>query len=781
MMGRVSVAAVAAAMCLAPHGGARAQDDAETATAGGGVDTITVTARRREESIQETPISITAFDSEALRALSASDISGLGRSTPNLDLSFTVGTSGGGNSQATIRGIGQTDFLITTDPGVGIYLDGVYLGRTTGSVLDLADVERVEVLRGPQGTLYGRNTIGGAINVITADPTEEFEVYARATVGEVDRADLELGVSGPLVPDVLRGRLSAATNNRSGYAERVIAGDDLGNEREILVRGGLLFDPSDTFSAELNFDYARRRQNSTAIEMAAVNLDGSVIGLWNGFVGGPAGTPITPDDVDPDDDPFTTRGTGTNVNDLDQYGVSATLEWDLGGLTVKSITGYRDIEAQFGRDGDNTPIQYVDTNNRLDQDQFSQELQLLGELGALSFVAGAYYFDESATDLNDVRLGSGLFDALEALPTSLDCLAAPPGAIPTCPAQSPGVPGGPGNPINLLLDLDIDVFNQVENTSYAVFGDAQYDLSERVSVNGGLRYTREDKEYTLEHIRLGSGVPIIPLTTVDNDYEAVSGRVGADFQVDAQRLLYASASRGFKSGGFNGRPTAEGELEAFDPEFVWAYEVGLKSDWLDRALRVNTAFFYTDYSDIQLQVRTLDPVSGTFVELIENAGAGRIYGVELEALAAPTDGLLLNVGVGFLETEYTDIGEAEGITLDSALPRAPDWNLSLGGQYSIPMLDKYELTLRGDYFYTSEYYQDIINTEEVKEDGYGLLNLRAMWSPLNSDSYELAAFVTNATDELYIENGGSALDSFGVASYVPGRPREWGVSLTVRR
>ncbi|MEP1143232.1 MAG: TonB-dependent receptor [Henriciella sp.] len=768
---------------MAMFGGAYAQQesgDEGTPTASERrLGPVTITAQKRAEDIQDVPISVTAFQAQDLQNLSITDVSGIGAATPNLDLSFTVGGSGGGNAQATVRGIGQTDFLITSDPGVGIYLDGVYLGRTTGSVLDLLDVGSIEVLRGPQGTLFGKNTIGGAINVTTKPASETFEGYIRATTGEFNRADIELGVSGPVVKDQLLGAISVASNNRDGYAVRMSDGLDLGDIDAIVARGKLQYVGGENFEATLAVDFAQKRENGSAIDMVAFNDNGSLVGLWNGFVGAGLARTISSADANPDNDIFTTAGTGPAVNNLDQIGVGLTLEWDLGWAELKSITAYRDMEAMFGRDMDSTDLQYVHTLNTVNQDQFSQEVLLSGNNDALTWIGGLYYFDENATDENDVRLASGLYDALEALPASLACLD-PMTAPPPCMTDPLfGAPGGTGNPINIGLDLDFDVFNQISTQSYAAFGQLGYDISETLSLTGGLRYTNEDKEYTIEHLRVNAGVPIIPFQVVSDSWDAVSGKVGIDYKPNEDTLVYGSVSTGFKSGGFNGRPTAQGELQSFDPETVTNYEIGLKSTFLDGIVRTNIAAFFAQYDDIQLQILTLDE-TGNFIQLIENAAEAEISGFEFEGTLAPTDSLTLNAGIGYTNAEYIDPGLAAGsITTESEFPRTPEWNLNFGGEYTFDLGSAGDLAVRADYFYKDDYFQDVVNTAEIAQKGYGLVNLRTTYY-LPGDEIQLSAFVTNLTDEAFFENGVAAFDSFGTTEIYPGRPQEWGLSLLYR-
>ncbi len=734
------------------------------------LEEIVVTARKRVESLQETPVSVTAFTADELESLSVSNLAGLGNFTPNMTVTYSQGNSGGSNFGATIRGVGQFDFLITTDPGVGVYLDGVYLGRTTGAVLDLLDVERIEVSRGPQGTLFGKNTIGGAINVVTKPPGEEPEGEIGITAGRYNRFDYRATVSGPIGDDRLRGRLSVARNDRDGFVKRTEDGQELGSIDQWVGRGSLEWLPSENLQISLAVDHTRQRSDSQPMLLAEINPTASLLGLWNGLVADPQ--PITPADVNLTNGFYRTRQTGPNRDDLDITGLAATIEWQVAGTTIRSITGYRDMEANFARDGDNTPAQYTHTSNVVNQDQISQELQWFGTSFAdrLDWLFGFYYYDEQASDANRPRLASGLFTALESLP----------GQLSGAPCMPPWMaPGCPGNPINVLLDLDLNIFTSQDVTSYAGFGTLNYRFAEQFTLNLGMRWTYEEKDFFVRNIREASGVPVLPGNNASDDWSEPSWQVGVDYRPNEDVMFYVSASHGFKSGGFNGRPTTEGAVDSYDPEELDSYEIGFKSELWDNRLRLNGAFFYNDYTDIQLLVRTIDPNSSTFISLLQNAAEATIRGFELESAAMLTDQFTLGLSIGYLDDEYDDTGGAIGITKDSQLFHAPEWSVVVSAQYDWLLGGYGHVVMRGDYSYSDSYYQDAVNTESIRQDSFGLLNLRVdYWRP--DDRVGIAAFITNVTDRKHIVAGGAALDSFGEAEYVPGRPREWGVGLVFR-
>ncbi len=739
------------------------------------IEEIIVTARKREESLQETPISISAFTTGEMRQRNLTNLMEISQFTPNVLMSTAPGGSGGGNnSQIYIRGVGQTDFLFTTDPGVGIYMDGVYLPRTLGGVLDLLDLERVEILRGPQGTLFGKNTIGGAINLISNKPTQEFGGFAEVIVGSYNRTDGRLDINIPL-SETWASRFSLSYKKRDGYVDRLNYDtgkviDHLGNENAFNARGSFRWTPSESTTLDIILDYSREREESAANTLVQFEPMNGLTPLWNGLVGFPSGSPMTADFITADK--LTTYGTGPNRNDLDVKGINVTLEHNFADATFKSISAYREMKATFGRDGDGSPNQYVETDQDQTQEQLSQEFQLFGTAvdGKFDWLLGAFYMNEKGTDQNDVRLASGLYAALEGLPVQLSghpC--APPWFAPGCA----------GNPINPLLDLDFNIYNKIDITSYAVFSQLGYQVSDRWNLTGGLRFTDESKDYTLEHLRVNSGVPIVPLTTVKASWSEPSGRVGMDFQVTEDVMAYGSISRGFKSGGFNGRPTTGSEVDAFNPEFVTTYELGLKSELANKRVRLNAAVFFMDYTDMQVGSVSADD-TGNLILIIDNAAAAEVKGFEVDFLALPTERWLISAGLGYTNAKYTDTGNAVGITTASKFAKTPKWTGNASLQYAMPVGGSFgELRFRGDWTYRSKVYNDIQNTESIAQSSLGLLGARITLHN-NEHDWEVVLSGTNLTNEIYIVNGLQALDAFGTAEAVFAAGRQWALSFSKR-
>lgn len=732
------------------------------------VEDIVVTARRFEERLQSTPVAVSAFTSEGLEEAGVTALTDIATAVPNLTMSATgAGSGGASNPQIYMRGIGQVDFLITTDPGVAIYVDGVYYARATGSAFDVLDLERVEVLRGPQGTLFGKNAIGGAINLVSRRPSDEYGGQLQVTAGEFNRTDVRASVDLPISEDV-RARVSGVWQLRDGFTDRILVGDDMGDQDQVGGRAHFEWTPSSDLSFTFILDGTSARQNSANTALMSFDPSAGLAPLWIGLVAIPNGLSLP---IVNAETPFENSSTGPNVSNLDLWGASLAADWDFAEhTTFRSITAYRALSAEFGRDGDNSPSQYIHTDNVVDQHQFSQEFQLLGgdSDSALRWVLGAFYFDEWARDTNDVRLASGLWSALEGLPGPV---------IPLSPAPCPTLCiGGVGNPLNALFDLDFDIYNRIESQSYAVFGQGTYQFADRWSLTAGLRYTEEEKTYFLFHQRVNAGVPIIPPTTVSADFDDLSPRLGLEYQAADGLFLYASASRGFKSGGFNGRPTTTSEVQSFGPETLWSYEAGVKFDSSDRRLRLNLATFFNQYDDIQLTSVGADS-TGNLILTTENAGLAEAWGVEAELTAIPVEGLSVSATLGYIDAEYTELNPGATVTLDTAFMKTPEWTANLAAVYSFPLPDNLgELSLRGDWSYRSKVYNDPVNTEAIAQGALNLFNARLSWRD-PSERFELAVFGTNLSDERYIVGGISAADSFGTIEGNFGRPREWGVSL----
>jgi iron complex outermembrane receptor protein len=743
---------------------------------------IVVTARKREERLQEVPIAVTVLSDETMEAQSMRDLNDIGDFTPNLDVSMSNGITGG-PSEATvyIRGIGQIDTEMFTDPGVGIYVDGVYLARAQGSILDLLDLERVEVLRGPQGTLFGKNTTGGAISFISRRPHGEPVYMVELTTGAYSRRDLKARLNLPPLAEGLFASLALSLGNRDGYAESLATGERFNDDNRDSARGALRWLASDDVVLDLTVDYYRERE--TALDMTLLGVAQTPLLEFYNRVTGDAGLPIIGEGFVTGD---LTRSysTGRRYADGDVLGTSLTVDWSiLDSVSLRSISAYRRIDFKHDVDADGTPLTFLQRSNHQQQNQLSQEIQLSGRAldDRLTWLAGGLYFTESSHDESWATVWGEIFGALEAAPGPIYAPPFLPSSLCDPGPPPPGMPclGGAGNPFNMMFyEGDGDFTRiQLETSSAALFGEATMSVTDKLSVTAGLRYTYEEKQFDY-FVRYAHGIPDVALYNRDS-WDALSPRLSLSYRATQDLLLYTSAAHGFKSGGFNGRPQQRGVLDPFDPESLWAYELGFKSDWSNRRLRLNGAFFYYDYTDIQFSAGLADD-DGRAVFVLQNAGKARAWGYELEITARPAHGWLWTATVAHIDTQYTELDDVEpnGVTLDSKFPKTPEWSLTLSPQYSFGMGNAGKLTLRADYSYRSKIYNDVSNSPLVTQEGYGLLHASTVFLPA-SESWELALFGTNLTGEEYLVHG-MFIPSLGPAIGVAGRPREWGLTTKLR-
>jgi len=544
------------------------------------LEEIVVTARKREEGLQNTPISITALTNEGLEKRNIVSIDQVSNVTPNLTINTSSAFSGSSQTPAIfLRGIGQTDFTLNTDPGVGIYVDGVYISRSVGGLLDLVDTKSVEVLRGPQGTLFGRNTIGGAINIVSNPPAEEFSGKVKATVGEDDWRILSANVSVPF-SDTFRGKFAINDQSRDGHVVRT-DGVDLGDKNSTSLRASFEWDASESLSFSAVVDDTDANENGTPLSLTQVNEMAPFVAIHNIFVAPTlvstlgAGAFFTDQFVS--DNLFVTQGSGDVFSDLDVTGVSLTTEYEAQNFSVKSITAYRDLESSFSRDGDASPLPVNATSDLYEYDQFSQELQFQGTAldDRLKWIFGLYYFEESGNNNNIVDFGFVQFRS-----------------------------GG-----------------TVDNESYAAFAQTTYDINERLSLTAGLRYTDETRQFnpitfvteqrTLlptppfpPFLNFTPGQLLVPQGELESSTDEFTPLLNLSYQANQNLLTYFSFSQGFKSGGFTQRIfPALPAVPSFEPENVDVYEAGFKYDAENGRFRLNGSVYFTDYTDLQVTVQ----------------------------------------------------------------------------------------------------------------------------------------------------------------------------------
>lgn len=755
IMGKRSLLAgcAGAALLMGAPQLAAAQDGGEE-QAREGVEQIVVTARRRAESLQDVPVSVSAFSENRIDELQADDLSGLQYSVPN----FYFDEGDASNAVVYLRGIGQNDSLAFADAGVGIYVDDVFIARSQAAFLELFDVERVEVLRGPQGTLYGRNTIGGAVKFISREPTDETEVHLEAGIGDYNFRTIGGRISGPLVEGKLRGKAAVSYIARDGYNDNLFDGRDNGDQDSLSARLGLYYEASDNLDFALTHDFRRERPDTARSPQLVTPASGF-------------GDPLVPGSLQTFaaiTDDFTVNTNASNRSDTDAGGTTLRATWDASdSWTWESITSFRTFDFDLQLDTDGTPLPLLDVFVKQDQSQFSQEVRFNYDAGdALSLVGGIYYFSDDDETFSGVdNHGAALF----------------------------------GFPVTAFgLATSSMAITDQQTTSTAAFLDGTYRFDEQWSASLGVRYTTETKEsarvfenfpdpsifVVRDDTPFLAGVGV-PGTSIANeaDFDAFTPKVSLSYQPNDDLLLYGSASRGFKSGGFDGRANSQAQFNPFEPEFVWSYEAGVKSTFADGKIVANAAVFYNDYTDLQVTSFAADPNTGVFVTQFTNAAAATIQGLELELFAVPNDKLSLNASLGLMDASYDEfeILVAGVVTDVSARPlvNTPEVTASLGATYTQPISANWDVTFHGDANYRSEVATEISASPELTQDAYWLTNAYASLGK-SDGSWEIKAGVRNLGDEVIQVQGFNLSEFPGLQSAFFAAPRTYDLRLVYR-
>jgi iron complex outermembrane recepter protein len=716
--GLLSVSALVGAAMLAPSAFAQeAGPDSE------GLGEIVVTAERREGNLQETPIAVSAFSAATLEDRQVDSTQDIQRLVPGLKLvdNLTSPT----NFTISLRGSTQQDAsLVVAESPVGIYVDDIYIGRLNGANAQLADIARVEVLRGPQGTLYGRNTLAGALKIVTQSPGDSLALSASALYGDYGRYRVSGAVSGPIAGG-WSGSVAGLVDGFDGYFKNIVTGQDTGAQENSAVRAKLRYDEGGAFDAEIGLSYARGRNDGYTPTFAIfpgtpqTRSSQLIFGLGDPYQVAIAPNPGLPAPI-----------RSLPVGETDQTIASLNVSYDFGWATARSITGFVKTEDFFSVEF--TGVGAFAGANRSETDQFSQEFQLLGTSAdeKMEWIAGAYFFTEKA-------------DQVVALVT------------------------------DDLLKIDTD--------SIAVFGQWTYNFTDQLSATAGVRYTQDEKSFEGTIRNFVSLTPIFPTVRLRNTYDAFSPKFGLDYKVDTggafdSMLLYASAAKGFKSGGYNG--IAFGNIDVlrtpYAPETNWTYEAGVKTDLFGNRLRVNVAAYLNNITDITLNATSTGPGGVSFP--IQNAGDAEVKGIELELFARPLSGLDLFANVTLQDAEYTRVAPGSSAAIAAAtfgeakLAQLPDFAFTIGGSYTLPVnfLGDDEFTVGIDHVYTDDYFIAVGN--EVLIEGYGMTNAFIGYRYNNAWSARLAA--TNLEDEANVI---SAVGVFSSATVTP--PRQ--VTFTV--
>lgn len=711
---------------------ALAQD--ASASTGQSTEVITVTARRREESLREVPVAVSALSSARLEQTGAIDITALQAQTPNA----TVQVARGSNSTliSFIRGVGQQDPLWGFEPGVGLYVDDVYIARPQGAVLDIFDVERIEVLRGPQGTLYGRNTIGGAVKYVTRRLGTEPRAEGRLSVGSFNQLDAIGTVALPLSDQFAIGG-SVARYTRDGFGSNLTTGADHYNKDVTAFRLSAEFTPTDNLFFRLAYD--------------RVDDDSNPRHGHRLVAGAAPGSEVLPNVYD------TRAGLGDS-NTVESSGLSFTADWQINDVfTLRSITARREGDTDTVIDFDGTPSPTLDIPAYYADEQFTQEFQLLFETGRVQGVAGFYYLDGTAEGAFDTVLGAA------------------------------GITIGTGG--------------FVETTSYAIFADVNFDLTDNLRLSIGARYTEDEKTgFVNRATYLGVGrtpltggpaaTPLVQNTLYTNTrtFDQFTPRISLSYDVNEDLTAYASYSQGFKSGGFDMRGDASltpNTVNGYDPETVDSYEIGLKGSAFGGLMNFSSAIFYSEYTD--QQVTTQVPAGANVASFVDNVGSSTIYGAEFEATVFLADNLTAFMSLGYLEASFDEFirfnigtGQFENISDQVVFQNAPQWSGYLGATWTNPVFGG-ELAVTPAISYRSSYNQFEFPNALLDEDGYTLVDLTAIWnSPAGNWSLALAG--RNLTDETYRIGGynfpGALFDNTVIAFYGP--PRTYTATITFR-
>ena len=717
---------------------------------------IVVTARRREERLQDVPIAVSAVDASALDSRGLDNVTQISQIAPNIQ--FTPGQGGNSGGIAPfIRGVGENDFIITSDPAVGVYIDGVYVARTFGATTELLGIDRIEVLRGPQGTLFGKNTVGGAINIVSAVPGREQKIEADLRYGSFNTVRGRVYAETPLSDSWSLG-VAALGEFGEGW-QKIPSGDNLGNRKVMAGKLALHYD-GEGLDAVLQVDGLHRRQHSAPHSMIAFTPT---------FFSFLQSTFLTPCCTVPGDIDRTDSNSELNKDQTDAVNASLTLTKDLGGATLKSITAYRYVDALFGRDGDaSSQVNYAGDIHDERARQISQELQLSLDLGGRgTLLLGAFAYREKTRDNTRLIVADGLFPALVA--AGLDPFPTPDGPIPAS-----------------ALDFNIDFRNRQRTDNLALFANGNYEVADGLSLELGARYTWEKKKFFQSATRIYSGEPLLagtPSYTLEKSWDAFTPRASLSYKFRPNLMAYASYSRGFRSGGFNGRPTSLEEIGSYDPEYLTSYEAGLKTGFGGIAT-INLAVFRNEYRDQQILVSTVSPTTGLIVVRNENAGRSRIQGIELEGAFKVSPRFTVTGALGLLDAKYLDyVSVIGGVPTDVSsreLKQAPDITANASAVYQAPLSDNVEGVLRLDAAYKSQVFVDAENTPLLRQPDHAILNASAELRFADS-GLSVRVGVDNITDRRIITAGYDASTSFGFTEAYYSPPRRYSITLALRR
>lgn len=738
LLGCVSVLAFAAMPALAQD--AAAQDAASQIPEETGVTEILVTAQRRQERVQDIPVAVTAIGSQQIERSGIASLENIAPRVP----SFYFGSFGAARPQLYIRGIGTRSFDPGSESSVGVFADDVYLGRSSGSFGAMKDIDRIEVLRGPQGTLYGRNTIGGAINVISKAPTSELSGRFEGGISNFGGYNLLGALGGPIAGEAVMFRLAAWHEERDGYVTNTRTGNRFQGVDNTGARARLTLVPAEPLRIDLTAEFMKDGNKA-----AFGGFNQGTFGAADSVFFRGSGTPVTSTDLRRGSlsfDPFLDREVKAFIG---------RIEYDAGAATITSISALRKLDISDGRDLEGSSLDILDQSSVENSKQFTQELRIastpdgsLSANGLVDWIIGGFYYNDTSKRTDSFRVG--LNSAVRA------------------------AAGTPATDV-ALSDYKIE--------SWAVFGQATFHISDKLDLTVGGRYSHDSKRATQAGTTTDAAPIIAAAFTTTNQatYKSFDPRVVLAYKITPDANVYASFSTGFKSGGFQYVPFSKGQADVlFAPEDIKAYEIGFKTEWLDRTLRVNGAAYYYDYKNLQISRIILPAGSAAPVSLISNAASSTIKGVDLEVTMRPSRNFEVNIAYGYLDAKYDKyVFNATTDFSGTRMVRAPEHSINVGAEWRMPVWGDGEFSLRADYALTGDFFHEPgqgnlafgTGIPLTAEDGYGLLDLRAS---LTKNNWTLTAYATNLGDTKYrrtINALGNTVVGFA------GAPRMYGAKL----
>jgi len=710
------------------------------ASAGAAVlEEVVVTAQKREQSIQDVGIAITAFTGDQLEQLGWTNAQQVTAMAPGVT---TIQPNGEANYAVAIRGVANSDFTTNVESPVALYVDEVYISQMSGAGFLLYDMDRVEILRGPQGTLFGRNATGGLVHYITKKPSEELDGYIMGTVGDYDQYKVEGAVGGG--NDLVSVRFSGAYNEADGYINnRYPNSDKLNNANDKSYRAQLLFTPNEDIDLLLNVRHGQQNIDTGFFKYVSSVEPGKLTpGVPN---------PVLDGYTDNTGDVYSGEYNDPGYNELETDGYTATLNWQFSGMTLTSITDYSTTKRKYIEDSDASPLSFFNFFLNTDAEQTSQEFRLSGDTDKFNWVTGVYYLGLDLDDSNGV-ISDPFF-----------------GPVPTAGAE-----GGIQNPYTSNLD------------SYSIFGEIDYNLSDTMQLVLGARYIEDEKDfkYTSSVVEFinpdqrdfdakNNVVDLAELASYKGSRKdgEWSGRVVLNWDLNQDWMVYGSWNRGVRGGGYNApifplSPPLDYDdaTMTYDPEILYSYEIGFKSTIMDGLARFNGAMYYYDYQDYQaFYITGVDTI--TFNTDATSTGA------ELELQASPIEGMDLLLGAS-----YNDIDvDLPGGDVPSVV--SPEWNLNAMVRYEWPLFGGY-VAAQADAVYIDTVYFALTGLETVKQDGYTVANVSLSYTT-EDRKWMARAFVDNVGDKEYLVQTFdlSSTDVLGMTEQYYGRPQWWGVSL----